>query len=366
MDDDLLGPERVGRDHWKPGRERLSGEERVGLPHDRGEDQHVVTSERLAEHIGVVRRGGLDRQPVEDHAALLEVLVDAMGGEGPGAVDRQRGERLEQDVDALHPVGPAGVEEAEGAVGGLERPGGTRRQALEHVVGHAVLVDEQGHLAQTVGGQDPDGHRRGGQHDVGAPEQRPQAALAVLAPRHVDLAGAAAGLGDERAGPVVAVDQELPAAEPPEVVHRHDDPAAGRLRGRQEARTQRLEGVEVHDVGPDDLEVGPEPRRDLGVQPVALVGPSDPGRGHDPMDREPGVVDLVPLLERRTLTQPAGEDRDVVAPAAETLRHPLGLERATTHKVRRIVRGDREDTHICRTLPPAVHAPGGRSTPCLC
>ena len=82
-----------------------------------------------------------------------------------------------------------------------------------------------------------------------------------------------------------------------------------------QAPAQRLQRVEVDDVGPDVGAGGPRsgsPTSGLSKlrsSPQPIHRPLD-----DPPHRQAGLVDLLPGLQRRTLAQPPGVHAHVVAP----------------------------------------------------
>ncbi len=368
VDDHLLGAERVGAHHHQAGRQRLAGHQRVGLAHDRRQQQHVVSSQHGAELVGLVRLGRRAVVPAGP-LALGQPRAQAVGGHRPAGQVHTRAaveaiDGLDQDGRTLHVVGSTGIEEPQRIrprrpLAALER-GVVRRQPGQHLVGQAVLVEGQPPRGHAVGGQHPPGRLRGGQHQVRRLQDRGQRLAAVAAPPLIHLAGAGSSLDHQRARPHPGVHQELAGAQPPEVVHGHHHPGPGRPGRRDQPGAQGLQRVEVDHVGGRRPQVGPEVLGDRRIVPVVLVVPTDEGRGGDPVHGQTGLVGLVPGAQGLPIAQPAGVDRGLVAPGGQPPSQPLGLEGAPAGEVGGIVGRDGQDAHVATY---AIGRPSRGATP---
>src|SRR6266536_5614842 len=121
----------------------------------------------------------------------------------------------------LHPVGATRVEEADLRSRALLQSRAARGCA--DLVDHPVLVHLQLGGIDPVRGEDPDRRGRRGEHDISMREVLSETLRAPREPTVIDLAGTSSGVHDDATRVVVAVDEELSCADPPEVVHRHDD-----------------------------------------------------------------------------------------------------------------------------------------------
>ena len=190
-----------------------------------------------------------------------------------------------------------------------------------------------------------------------AGQHRRQPPVAGVEPLPVDLARAAPGRHHQRARVHGPVDEELAGAAPPEVVHGDHDLGPGRGRDRHQVPAQRLQGVQVDDIGSHLRQVGGEVGPHLGVVEVALVAPADPPAARHPPHGQAGLVDVLPALQGRTLAQPPGVHAHVVAARPQTLGQTLGLEGAAADEVRRKVGRHDDDPHPPPTLSPRPRRP---------
>ena len=311
--DRLLGSEGVGADDREPRAEGLACHDRVGLPHNGGENEEVVGGEDALDLLAPVLRVGA--HPVGQ--ALGVAPVDAVGVEDEVVALPEQLRGAPQDPPSLEGVGASRVEQSQGAV---PRPAGARvsRGVLDTVLVHPDPVG-----VHAVGDEDVPGYGGGGEDDVGMGQHLPETGRALLL-----LAAAGPAADDEAAEAHLPVDEELVRAEPPEVVHGEDDPGPRLLGGGQEAPPEGLDRVEVDDVGAPELEPGAEGGLDRGVVVVAAVGLVDPRGRHDPGDLDAAAVVLDPGLERgAALVQVPGEDHGLVAGSRRRPGESLGDER---------------------------------------
>src|SRR5262249_49802376 len=159
---------------------------------------------------------------------------------------------------------------------------------------------------------------------------------------------ARARIDDQRTRMEAMVDQELTRTTPPEIVHGDHHPRATVGRGGDEIAAERLQAVQVHDVGTYRTEPSSKVRRDGRIPPVPIVGPANERRADDPSDGQTRLVRLGPGLERlarSVVIEPSGVDVDVVPPSSQATRQSLGNQRSTAHEVGWVVTGNNDDSH---------------------
>ena len=237
---------------------------------------------------------------------------------------------LDEDVGPLHGVASAGVADDDRLPAAVRtvtaRPG--RRGPVVIPFSSTSRRSAATPLARSTSAAERDGARAPGRRRRAACRRRSARRSRCARP---DLAGTVTGLDHEAAGSVVAVDEELPGAHPPEVVHGHDRRGPGRRRRPRRARRRGVwRACRCTMSAGWRSRCAREVLGDRRVVVVALVGPVDPRRGDHPAHREPGVVDArSQLVQRAALAvEAAGEDAHVVAPVAQALGQALRLQRA--------------------------------------
>src|SRR5262249_34265324 len=251
-------------------------------------------------------------------------------------------------------VGPTGVEKTNTIL----RTASVGR-ALDRgaITGDPVLVHSQLGGIDAVRGEDSNRGGGRGEDDVCMREVFGEPGRARLEPGPVDLAFAGAGVDHDTAGLVVAVDEELPCADPPEVVHGDDDPRPCRPGRRQQPGADRLERMEVDNVGTHTPHVLGEVGSDSLVVVAIEVVPPDPRPRRDPSDLHAGLFHLTPRGRWGSLrVEAAGVDAHVVPTRAQPSRHSLRGQRAAAHEVRGIMGGDHEDAHAGATITRGMRA----------